>query len=82
MTAKEKAVVNKNKNDKQCFKWTLIAVVHHEETVKVPQRISKLQRYVDQYNLNRLEFSLAIQKRGKNKPSFVVNIQFNSKKAI
>lgn len=74
----------KNKNDKQCFKWTVIAAVHHEETVKVPQRISKLQRYVDQYNLNRLEFSLAIQKRGKfekNKPIFVVNIQFNSTKA-
>ena len=34
--AKKKTVTNPKHKDQQCFKWALIAALHHEEIVKRP----------------------------------------------
>ena len=49
--AKEKAVINKKKNNEQCFKWVVIALFHHEDITHHPKRISIPQYYevMDQY---------------------------------
>ena len=83
--ARKKAVINPKNNDGQCFKWTAMAALHHEEIKKDHQHISKLQHNKDQYNWNGLEFPLAIQKIGKferNNPGIAVNVLFNKKGSI
>ena len=47
---KKKTVINKEDNNEQCFKWTVIAALRHEEISKHPQSISKLQHDEDQNN--------------------------------
>ena len=83
--AKKKAVINPKNNDEKCFKWAVIAALHHEDIKKDHLRISKLQHHEDQYNWNGLEFPLEIQKIGKsekNNPGIAVNVLFNKKKSI
>ena len=83
--AKKKAVINPKNNNEQCFKWAVIAALHHEEIAKDPQCISKLQHFQEQYNWNGLEFPLAIQKIDKferNNPGIAVNVLFNKKESI
>ena len=54
--AKKKAVINPKNNNEKCFKWTVIAALHHEEFQHHSERISLLQHYEDQYNWNGLQF--------------------------
>ena len=40
----KKAVINlKNEEDEECFKWAVLAALHHEVIGKDPQRISNLR---------------------------------------
>ena len=83
--ARKKAVTNPKNNDEQCFKWVVIAALHHGKIAKDLQRISKLHHHEDQYNWNELEFPLAIQNLGKferNNPGIAVNVLFNKKESI
>ena len=78
-------MINPKNEDEKCFKWAVIAALHHEEIKNDHQRISRLQHYEDWYNWNRLEFSLAIQKIGKFEKKnlgIAVNVLFNKKKSI
>ena len=52
-------------NHKQCFKWSLIVVLHFEDIKHNFERINLLKYCEDQYNWNRIEFPLVIQKTGK-----------------
>ena len=55
--AKKKAVINpQNRDDEECFKWAVIASLNHEEIDSHPERITKLQRYENQYNWGGLKF--------------------------
>ena len=46
----KKAVINPQSNkDEECFKWAVIAALHHEEIKKDRQRISRLRPYEKQY---------------------------------
>ena len=38
----KKAVINPQNKDEECFKWAVIAALHHEEIKKDHQRISRL----------------------------------------
>ena len=79
----KKAWINPRKNDEQCFKWAVIAALHHKEIWNNPGHLSKLQHFENQYNWNRLEFPLAIQNTGefeKNNPGTTTNVLFNSNK--
>ena len=63
--ASKKAVINPQNTDEECFKWAVIASLHHEKIDSHPERITKLQRYEDQYNWQGLEFPVAINKIDK-----------------
>ena len=78
-------MINKKNNDEKCFKWAVIAALHHEDIKLHPERISLLQHYEGHYNWNGLEFPLAIQKIGKferNNPGIAINVLFNKKENI
>ena len=77
-------MINQKNNDEKCFKWAVIAALHHEDI----KRISLLQHDEDQCNWNGFESPLVIQQLGKfemNNPGIAVNMLFiikNSKHAV
>ena len=80
--AKKKAIINSKSNDEECFKWAVIAALHHEDIKWNPERVSNLSLYINQYNWQGLEFALAVNKIGKfekNNPDIAVNVLFTSK---
>ena len=81
----KKAVINSQNKDEECFKWAVIAALHHEEIKKDHQRISRLRRYENQYNWKRVEFPVSIKKIDKfekNNPGIAVNVLFSNKGSI
>ena len=59
----KRAVINpKNENDEECFKWAVIATLHHEEIKSHPERISKLITFEDNCYWGGLEFPLPIKR--------------------
>ena len=69
----KKAVINPQNKDEECFKWTVIEALHHEEIKHHPERISR----------KGLEFPVSIKKIDKfekNNPGIAVNVLFSNKK--
>ena len=58
----KKAVINPQNKDEECFKWAIIATLHHEEIKNNLERISLLRPYKKQYNWKRLKFLVSIKK--------------------
>ena len=52
----KKCCINPKNDDDECFKWAVLAALHHKEIGVHPERISKLRSYVDRYNWNGIEF--------------------------
>ena len=80
----KKAVINLQNKDEECFKWAVIAVLHHKEINDNPERISLLRSYENQYNWKGLEFPVSIKKIDKfekNSHGIVVNMFFSNKKS-
>ena len=80
--ANKKAIINPKNNDKECFKWAVIAALHHNEIAKDPQRVNNLQRFIEKYNWEGLKFPLLIQEIGqfeKNNTNIAVNVLFTKK---
>ena len=78
------AVINPEKKNEQCFKWAVIAALHHKEIAKDHQRISKLKSSENQYYWEGLEFPVSIKKIDqfeKNNPGIAANMLFNNKKS-
>ena len=78
-------VINPQNKDEECFKWTVIGALHHEEIKKDYQRISRLRPYENQYICKRLEFPVSIKKTDKfekNNPGIAVNVLLSNKKSI
>jgi len=61
----KKAVINPKNTDEECFKWAVIASLHHEEIGKNPQRITKLKLFEERYNWEGLKFPMAINEIDK-----------------
>ena len=59
--AKKKAIINLHNNDKECFKWAVIAA---SETGRDFQHVSNLRKFENNYNWSGLEFPVAINKIG------------------
>ena len=79
----KKAVINSQNKDEECFKWAVIAALHHKEIKNRSGRISLLEPYENQCNWERLEFTISIKKIDKfekNNPDMAVNVSFNNKK--
>ena len=77
-------MINPQNNDEQCFKWAVIAALHHEDIKQNPERISLLRPYEKQYNYKQLEFPASIKKIDKfekNNPGIAVNVLFSKKKS-
>ena len=73
-----------NKHD-ECFKWDVIAALHHEEIKHHPERISLLRSSQNQFNWKGLEFPVSIKKIDKfekNNPVIAVNVLFSNKGSI
>ena len=80
----KKAVINPQNKDEECFKWAVIAALHHEEIKHNPERISLLRPYENQYNWKGLEFPASIKKIDKfekNNLGIAVNVLFSKKKS-
>ena len=77
--ASKKAVINPQNTDEECFKWAVIASLHHQDIGKNPDRISLFRRYEDQYNWQGLKFPVAINKIDKfekNNEDIAVNVLY------
>ena len=60
--ANKRAIISpKNKNDEECFKWAVIAALHHEENRSHLDRISNLVRFKDNCDWGGLKFPLPIK---------------------
>ena len=79
----KKAVINPQNKDEECFKWAVIAALHHEEIKEDHQRISRLRPYENQYNWKGVKFPVSIKKIDKfekNNPGIAVNVLFSNNK--
>ena len=53
----KKATINpKNKNDDNCFQYAITVALNHQNIRRDPQKISKIKRFINQYNWKRIEF--------------------------
>ena len=52
---------SKNEIDEECFKWSVLAALHHEEIQFHPERTSNLNSFEDNYDWGGLEFPLLIK---------------------
>ena len=57
---KKKAIINPQNDDKECFKWVIIAVLPHEKSH--PECMSNLKKLANNYDWSGLEFPIAINK--------------------
>ncbi|XP_057310676.1 uncharacterized protein LOC130648652 [Hydractinia symbiolongicarpus] len=72
-------IINPDNNDQECFKWSIIAAIHHEEIGTNHQRISKLRPYQERYNWDGIEFPTSIKditKFERNNPDIAVNVLY------
>ena len=73
------ATINPKNKDNECFKYAIIAALHHQEIERNPQRISKLKPSVNRYNWKDIEFPSYSKDWGKfeqNNKSIALNISF------
>ena len=76
-------MINPQNKDEECFKWALIAALHHEEIENDLERISLLMPYEKQCDWKGLEFPASIKKIDKSEksnPGGAVNVLFSNKK--
>ena len=57
--ARKKAIVNPNNDNKECFKWSVIAA--ENIGMKDPQRVSNLMKFTDNYDWSGLELPVSIK---------------------
>ena len=74
--AKKKAIINPKNSDLECFKWAVIATMRWKEIDRDHQRISKLRRYEDDFDWDRIKFSASIRdiKRFQSRNEITINI--------
>ena len=59
--ARKKAIINSQNDDKECFKWSVIAALKWADIKCNPERISNLKKFVDNYDWSGLEFPVSIK---------------------
>ena len=52
----KKATINPKNNDEKCFQYPITVVLNHENIKKDPQRITKIEPFIDQYNWKEIDF--------------------------
>ena len=59
--AQKKAIINPQNKDQECFKWAVTAAENLNETGKDPEHISKLRKFVDNYDWSELKYPIVIK---------------------
>ena len=75
--AAKKAIINPKNEDEECFKWPVIAALHHGEIGSNSKCVSKLRKYVDNYDWSELKFPVSLQDINifeKNNSGIQVNV--------
>ena len=62
-------MINPQNKDEECFKWAVIAALHHEEIKDYPERIGPLRSCENQYNWKKMD------KFEKSNPDIAVNVK-------
>ena len=62
--AKNKAIINRQNNDEECFKWAVIAALEFPNIKSHPERISNLIKFSNNYDWSGLEFPVSIKDIG------------------
>ena len=73
------ATINPQNKDNECFKYAIIVALNHKRIKKNPQRISKIEPFIDQYNWKGIEFPLHSKdwkKFEQNNKTIALNILF------
>ena len=73
------AINPKNAMDNECFKFAIIAAIHHQEIGRNPQRIFKHKSFIDNYNWKDIEFPSHFKDWGKfeqNNETIALNILY------
>ena len=52
-----------HKKDDKCFQYVLTVALNYEKIKKDPQRISKINPFIDQYNWNEIDFPSQVIKQ-------------------
>ena len=71
--------INPKNNDDKCFQYAVIVALNHEQIKNYPERISKFNPFIDQYNWT--EIDLPLHKKGwknfeSNNKSIALNILY------
>ena len=75
----EKATINPENNDDNCFQYALTASLNYQNIDNNPQRISKIKPFIDQYNWKEIDFLLHSKdwkKFQQNNKTIALNILF------
>ena len=59
--ARKKAIINPKNEDKECFKWAVIAASRWEEINNNPERISKLKRFEKDFDWSGIGFPVSFK---------------------
>ena len=71
--------INPKNEDDECFKYALTVALNHQNIGKNPQRISKIEPFIDQHKWKRIDFlshSKDWKKFEQNNKTIVLNILF------
>ena len=77
-------MINPKNKDEECFKWVVIAALHHEEIKNNPETIRLLWPHESQFNWEGLELLVSIKKFDKfekSNPGMAGNVLFSNKKS-
>ena len=75
----KKATINPKNNDNNCFQYALTVALNYQNTKKAPQRILKIQPFINRYNLKEIDFLSERgdwKKFGQNNKTIALNILF------
>ena len=75
----KKATINPKNNDNNCFQYALTVALNYQNTKKAPQRILKIQPFINRYNLKEIDFLSEQEdwkKFGQNNKTIALNILF------
>ena len=79
MVKNKKATINPKNSDDNCFQYALTVALNQKQIKSYPERISKIKRFIDQYNWKEIDFPLHSkdwEKFEQNSKTITLNILF------
>ena len=82
---KKAAINSANKNENKCFQYAATVVLNHEEIKEDPQRITKIEPFINKYNWEKISFTSEKddwKKFLKNNVTIAFNVLYAKKEKI